>query len=414
MRSSCIFLVIICLTGALKANDNFSNKLTALLTMKTQAAGAIDTVLKLLHDLRQANVKEQKAADAQNVTDEREGRAQIANLTAIRDANLQILNDAKAHTLFIETELNDTIAYIDWIHKRKQEIHDKLADLADQRCYANAMFVKALKEHMDGLRVIRLLRHDLAGFTSTGEISLDQIKDISSKLSVYTHLFNQQAMKEFLQLTREGYEDNSRGELKVKEFETNISGRNISAGLGDTLDAMLKRLEEHLEESMKNLEANEIRAAFDLAEFQAKSEAENRTLNAELVRKTTYQKKLEIDLDVAQQVQAKAQRHYDDSCRALQQAIDELNAKRAHYAAETARRNHENEVLDGVIKMFEERVNGIAQYLKDRVDDYNEDEKFNKTDLRSRSTDEQVAKDQGKVAHNVAKEAEKTAPAPGF
>jgi len=36
----------------------------------------------------------------------------------------------------------------------------------------------------------------------TSEIQLDQIKDSAMKLAAYTHLFNDQAMSDFMQLTQ--------------------------------------------------------------------------------------------------------------------------------------------------------------------------------------------------------------------
>jgi len=71
----------------------------------------------------------------------------------------------------------------------------------------------------------------------------------------------------------------------------------------------------------------------------------------------------------------------------LKAAIDDLNAKRAYYAKETKRRNAENAVLDEVIAIFKEKVASVKQYLRGRVEDYNTDKKFDKTDLKSREID---------------------------
>jgi len=49
--------------------------MTSLLQMQAQASDAIDTVLNLLNDLKNANVKEQADADALNKTQEAEGLA---------------------------------------------------------------------------------------------------------------------------------------------------------------------------------------------------------------------------------------------------------------------------------------------------------------------------------------------------
>lgn len=59
------------------------------------------------------------------------------------------------------------------------------------------------------------------------------------------------------------------------------------------LDA-IDKLEKHLEESIKNLEENEIKAAWDLSQWLQDSEAELLHLDEEQAKKTTYIDKLLI------------------------------------------------------------------------------------------------------------------------
>jgi len=125
-----------------------------------------------------------------NKTQEAEGLAQIASLTAVRDENRKILDNAIEHTKFIETEISDTQAYLVWIINRRNAITKRLADLADQRCYSNMLFVKSLKEHKDALLVIDLLIKDLAPY-SNKKVSLSQVQDVTDKLRMYSHLFNE-------------------------------------------------------------------------------------------------------------------------------------------------------------------------------------------------------------------------------
>lgn len=61
------------------------------------------------------------------------------------------------------------------------------------------MFVKQLKETDEALDVVTWLKEDVLGVI-TGSVELTQVKTSASKLSVYTHLFNEAAMKEFEQL----------------------------------------------------------------------------------------------------------------------------------------------------------------------------------------------------------------------
>lgn len=61
------------------------------------------------------------------------------------------------------------------------------------------MFVKSLKEHDEALKVIELLRQEVVGVVNDrgGNVKFAEIKDISSKLSTYAHLFNENALREF-------------------------------------------------------------------------------------------------------------------------------------------------------------------------------------------------------------------------
>jgi NADH:ubiquinone oxidoreductase subunit C len=65
-------------------------------------------------------------------------------------------------------------------------------------------FIIALKEHQEGLAVIRQLKDDVVAIvkehTGIDYEGLAQIKDATNKLQAYAHLFNQKAMDAFLEL----------------------------------------------------------------------------------------------------------------------------------------------------------------------------------------------------------------------
>jgi hypothetical protein len=57
------------------------------------------------------------------------------------------------------------------------------------------MFVKALREHDEALKVIRWLREDIMGViadhNAEGGAEFLEVKDSASKLAAYTHLFDE-------------------------------------------------------------------------------------------------------------------------------------------------------------------------------------------------------------------------------
>lgn len=82
-----------------------------------------------------------------------------------------------------------------WITNRRNALIEKKEKLREHRCYANLMFIKALKEHDEALEVVRWLREDILGVIADANedeaVELSQIKDSAAKLSAYAHLFTQ-------------------------------------------------------------------------------------------------------------------------------------------------------------------------------------------------------------------------------
>jgi hypothetical protein len=89
----------------------------------------------------------------------------------------------------------------------------------------------------------------------TSEIQLDQIKDSAMKLAAYTHLFNDQAMSDFMQLTQgpeavdaetgewdDAATDNDRAALSLERQGSGTAERDVGNKLLEAID----RLYDHL------------------------------------------------------------------------------------------------------------------------------------------------------------------------
>lgn len=250
--------------------------------MQSRAVDAVDSALQLLRDLKQANVDAQAKADEINVTQEAELARQIADLTTIADQNKQVGDDSTAHRKHIEAEIQSTQEYLVWNNNRKAEIVRKRDEYREQRCIANLMFIKSLKEHDEALEVVRWLKEDVLGVVQAHQAGEDvSFADISTmdsamKLTAYAHLFNQKALAEFAQLTQgpqavdastaewdDDANDNTRGELSLQHMGSGADQRDVGQKLLDAIDA----LEQHLITAMADLEKNEIKAAWDLAQW---------------------------------------------------------------------------------------------------------------------------------------------------
>jgi len=127
-------------------------------------------------------------------------------------------------------------------------------------------------------------------------------------------------------------------------------------------------------------------------------------LDNEQAAKITYMDKMLIAIIAAKAHEDQAWEIYFESAATLNNAIDDLNVKREFWAAEKARRDEENAILDEIIQIFIDRVSGLDSGMKNKVNDFSEDGLFDNSDI-ARSTDTIYNKDQGQLEANVASEA---------
>ena len=169
---------------------------------------------------------------------------------------------------------------------------------------------------------------------------------------------------------------------------------------------MVETLIKNLETSIKNLEKYEIQASREFANFKSKLNAETILLNEEFATKTVYLGKLKIDEEVALSLLNKAEETMQKSESLLSSNIEEYNNKKNFYMAEKARRIEENEIIDEIITVYQEKVVDAQQFLKDKVEDYVEDEDFDKTrEESSKKRTDELVKETGKIKELVEEEA---------
>lgn len=165
---------------------------------------------------------------------------------------------------------------------------------------------------------------------------------------------------------------------------------------------MIDRLEEHMIESMRNLEENEIQAALDLASWITHSEQDLIFLDNEEESNKIRQDKLTIEIVGATSAAEAAWARYFDSSAAYHSQVEAREKVRQAYLAEKARRAGELELLNEVINMFVNQVSVLDNSMRDLATDYHEDGNFD-NDI-ARNVDTIAAKDAGKLAQNVVAE----------
>lgn len=201
MRKLTGFIVLLAVLGSVAYASEDTASLESLLQMRVAASGAIDTVLNLLEDLRKSSQNERNELDKKNQTQEANGIKLIAELTNILSISQTNYDTAVAHRQFLEKEIEESEAHIEWIDNRLEEIKRKLGELKKQRCQANAMFVDALKQHNDALKAIKILQDEIKKLHAAGELT--EISSLTEKFKAYEHLFEKESIQQFLDLSKE-------------------------------------------------------------------------------------------------------------------------------------------------------------------------------------------------------------------
>ncbi|CAD8143444.1 unnamed protein product [Paramecium pentaurelia] len=347
---------------ALVCTQAFEIDFSLLLQTGSESNDAVQAVYDLLNDLKTSNIEAQGVADEKNISDEEIGQARIAALSKVNELNQKAWASAKARREQIGIEYREATDYIAWATQRLADIDRRSVELQELRCFSNGLFVRAIKQHNDALGVIRVLKNDLSGYLTGQPSSLVEVnvQNVSDKLKQYSQLFNQDAMTKFAQLAAEQASGNAELHALGQEDGSSSSDRQPGLNVGQLVYNALSDLEDQLKSSLANLEANEIAAYYQLADWLADSESEVAHLNDEIQRKTQLQDKLVVQEQAALAVQAKANSVLKDSQNAINAATATLQELREVYETELNRRNEENAIIDEVIHIFKQQVLEMA------------------------------------------------------
>ena len=183
--------------------------------------------------------------------------------------------------------------------------------MKDERCEASNVFVLRVRENYEAMDAIALLKYELTTLHQAGQVSMVELEEMPSynRLLAYTHMFKDNALKEFEQLAEEpvtrrdagdDHVDNTRGEQELESFQ--------GEDRGDVVARMLNKLDEleaHLKASLDDLRDNELRAAYDTVRYIQEAEKEVHYLQTEEEKRTSYAAKLDNDLTLALDTEAR-------------------------------------------------------------------------------------------------------------
>ena len=107
-------------------------------------------------------------------------------------------------------------------------------------------------------------------------------------------------------------------------------------------------------------------------------------------KRVAYLAKLAVDLEVAVITEEDAWEVSRQCDADVVDAKNDLAAKEAFYVQETERRDGEKVDLDWIIELFKEQVASLGDELRNRIDDYVHDDRFDS--MFTRKGDSNVAR----------------------
>jgi peptidoglycan hydrolase CwlO-like protein len=241
------------------------------------------------------------------------------------------VNDLKAHIKFLQNEITETKSAIKSRQDRIAANLRLLEQFKKERCENNLLFVKSLREHIEGIEVLSLLRADIVDyFRSKSKKSLSFLE----KFAEFEHLLDEENKLVLSQLKTKlsrlpnrrdlnsihsktdsytkteqrsarqigsGHVDNTRGELKKLATPGYEQLGLFLTKLEKKVLFMIDSLILHLKNSRDQLTRNEIKAAEDFAIFQKNMYRENSFLADKIKQLQAHLVDLTVQLNKANQ-----------------------------------------------------------------------------------------------------------------
>jgi hypothetical protein len=369
--------------------------LNGIFTQKPPSSNAFSQVKNLLVNFKNGITKEQSDADTRHEKDTKWCTAEIQKATELVASRQKDVDDLEDHIEYLKkTKIEN--------EKDKKTREDRivsnkklLEDFKKQRCDNNLVFVKQLREHMEGIDVMKLLKKDIIEYFANKKKTVQT--SFIERFSEFSHLLNEEHKQIFVELSQsinglvdtkpliaknqastaheqrtgdqvgDEHIDNTKGELKKLEHVAHESVDVYTDKLSKKVITMIDNLINHLEDSKEELTKNEIQAAEDFAVFQSNMGKENERLEAKI------QELIKVIADLTQQIQV-AEAELEKRKELLQNAKDQLEAvktrceeKKKYYESETERRNGELSTVDSATQIFNNIVDNLSSRVRTRT-----------------------------------------------
>jgi hypothetical protein len=362
-----------------------------------------DSVKTLLVNFKADIQKEQVDSDARCAAEEKWINEQINKAIAVLAHRTKDVNDLKAHIAFIKNEIQETQNDIKSRQDRIQANNRLLEQFKKERCENNLLFVKNLREHIESIEIMGLLRQDILSYFSGGQKKTSFLE----KFSEFSHLLDEEHKLVFSQLSLKirnlpntqvlndktnnytttrarnaqqqgsGHVDNSRGELKRLETPKFENAAVYRKKLEAKVLGMIDGLIQHLKNSRDDLTKSEIKAAEDFAVFQTNLAKENaylaekiKELNVHLIDLKSQLNNSEVQLVRREKLRQQAEDH-------LKQLRQMKKEKVEYCHKETVRRTRELSDVSNAQNIFQTVLDKLSLRVKLRTQSNIEGKKYN-------------------------------------
>ena len=364
-----------------------------------------DQVKSLLSNFREDIQREEVNASARCVREDKWISNQINLAIAKLAHRTKDVNDLKAHIKFLQNEVLENNKAITSRQNRIAANLNLLSQFKKERCENNLLFIKSLREHIEGIEVMSLLRSDIVDYfrrkskksisfleqfaefehllDEENKLILSQLKTKLAKLPNHvalhskTDAYTQQRGRSAAAIGS-GQVDNSRGELKRLATpgyeELGLFLTKLEKKLLYWIDSLIL----HLKNSRDSLTRNEIKAAEDFAIFQKNMYKENTFLASKIEQLKAHLVDLKVQLNKANQQLVRREKLKREAESQLATFRRMRKEKQAYCRKERSRRAGELANVSNADAIFKNVLNKLSIRVKLRTQSVTEGKGYKK------------------------------------
>jgi len=183
MKTTVIFLTLLALSSVICAQNTFSQ------------------VKNLINNLTNDIVNEQKNADVRNEKDKAKCAKDIQDAIDKVNSRQKDVDDLDKHIKWLEHEKAENEKDLATRKERVAANEKMLVDFKKQRCDNNLLFVKQLREHMEAIDLLELLRKDINEYfqqKKAGKVNASFIE----RFSEFSHLLGDTEKQVLLEISQ--------------------------------------------------------------------------------------------------------------------------------------------------------------------------------------------------------------------